>query len=223
MSVIPTIDRSSGTRRKASKRASPSDPPFPHKTGVPSHPALDHLADPPYGTPMRFLLTSLTAAMTLGLATPAQAWGPIGHRVTGAIADRNLSGVARANVRLLLGEDDLAEAATWPDDMKSDPADFWQKTASPWHYVTVKEGDVYKGSDAPPQGDAMTALTRFTATLRDPKAPVEDRRPCASSSTSSATCISRSTQAAAMIGAATTSGSHGSAEPPTSIQSGIQP
>lgn len=28
----------------------------------------------------------------------------------------------------------------------------------------------------PPEGDAITALTKFTATLRDPKAPIEDGR-----------------------------------------------
>ena len=120
------------------------------------------------------LLASLLAISAI--TSPARAWGPVGHRVTGAIADENLSGVARAHVKILLGTEDFAEAATWPDDMKSDPADFWQKKASPWHYVTVREGGDYKGSDAPEEGDAMTALTRFTAMLRDPKAAIEDKR-----------------------------------------------
>ncbi len=118
-------------------------------------------------------------ALALGgpaMTTPAAAWGPIGHRVTGAIADRNLSGLARANVQLLLGEEDLAQAATWPDDMKSDPTDFWQKQASPWHYVTVREGDGYTSADAPAEGDAMSALARFTATLRNPAASIDDKR-----------------------------------------------
>lgn len=48
--------------------------------------------------------------------------------------DENLSGLARANVRLLLDSEDLAEAATWPDNMKSDPAGFWEKQASPWYF-----------------------------------------------------------------------------------------
>jgi hypothetical protein len=129
-----------------------------------------------YLTLPAFAPAIMLAAATLGIASPAQAWGPIGHRITGAIADENLSGVARAQVRLLLGNEDLAEAATWPDDMKSDPSEFWQKKASPWHYVTVREGDAYKPSDAPPEGDALTALPRFTATLRDPKASIEDKR-----------------------------------------------
>ena len=108
--------------------------------------------------------------------TPAQAWGPVGHRITGAIADDNLSGVARAHVHLLLGTQDLAEAATWPDDMKSDPAEYWQKKAGPWHYVTVRQGDSYQSKDAPPEGDAMSALDGFTATLRNPKSSIEDKR-----------------------------------------------
>lgn len=110
------------------------------------------------------------------LCTPAQAWGPVGHRITGAIADENLSGVARAHVRLFLGAEDLAEAATWPDDMKSDPAEYWQKKAGPWHYVTVRQGDSYQSKDAPPEGDAMSALDGFTATLRNPKSSIEDKR-----------------------------------------------
>ncbi|WP_145205916.1 S1/P1 nuclease [Sphingobium sp. B2] len=119
----------------------------------------------------------LALALIFGAFTaPAQAWGPIGHRVTGAIADDNLSGVARANVKILLGTENLAEAATWPDDMKSDPDDFWQNKANPWHYVTVREGDDYKVTDAPTEGDAMTALTRFTATLRDPQASADHKR-----------------------------------------------
>jgi hypothetical protein len=130
---------------------------------------------------MRFLISAVLLAVsapTLStlVAAPAQAWGPVGHRITGAIADRNLSGVARANVRQLLGGEDLAEVSTWPDDMRSDPAPFWQKLSPPWHYVTVLHGDQYQPSDAPPEGDAVTALNAFTAVLRNPNAPREDRR-----------------------------------------------
>lgn len=122
------------------------------------------------------MLRPTLIAVSLAISTPAFAWGAIGHRITGAIADENLSGLARANVRILLGSEDLAEAAIWPDDQKSNPADFWQKQASPWHYVTVREGEEYRPSDAPAEGDAMTALTKFTATLRDPKSSMDEKR-----------------------------------------------
>lgn len=109
-------------------------------------------------------------------AGPALAWGQTGHRVTGAIAEQYLSGVARANVRLLLGKESLAQAATWPDDMRSDAAEFWQKTAGPFHYVTVPAGSTHAATGAPPEGDAVTALERFARVLRDPNASVEDKR-----------------------------------------------
>jgi hypothetical protein len=121
----------------------------------------------------RFILAALCCALP---AAPAFAWGQTGHRVTGAIAERYLSGVARAKVQLLLGTESLAQAATWPDDMRSDPAEFWQKTASPFHYVTVPAGSTHAATGAPPEGDAVTALERFAAVLRDPNASAADKR-----------------------------------------------
>jgi hypothetical protein len=117
----------------------------------------------------------IALALAATSTTPALAWGPIGHRITGAIADQNLSGLARAHVQLLLGSEDLAEAATWPDEMKSDPDPYWQKKANPWHYIT-SNGDHYHSHDAPAEGDAMTALADFTATLLDGKAPLDEQR-----------------------------------------------
>lgn len=122
----------------------------------------------------RRTLASLAVAAGLTLAAgPALAWGKTGHRVIAAIADRGLSAEARAHVRLLLGSESLDEAATWPDEMRSDPAEFWQKTATPWHYVTVP-GREYDG--APPEGDALTALGHFRAVLRDPAASQADKQ-----------------------------------------------
>ena len=115
----------------------------------------------------------LAAAAVLLSPAPAFAWGKTGHRVVAALADPQLSGLARAHVRELLGVESLDEAATWPDEMRSDPAPFWQKTATPWHYVTLN-GITY--DRAPPEGDALEALARFTATLKDPKASLADKR-----------------------------------------------
>jgi hypothetical protein len=115
-------------------------------------------------------------AMLLLSHTSAFAWGAIGHRVTGAIAEASLSGVARAHVRQILGSESLAEASTWPDEQRSNPAEFWQKTASPWHYVTVPTGTAYTVALAPPEGDAATALAGFAATLRNPSASLDDKR-----------------------------------------------
>lgn len=105
--------------------------------------------------------------------SPALAWGKTGHRTVAAIADTELSGLARAHVKQLLGVESLDEAATWPDDMRADPSPFWQETASPWHYVTLN-GLTY--DHAPPEGDALEALARFSKTLRDPAASLADKQ-----------------------------------------------
>jgi hypothetical protein len=81
--------------------------------------------------------------------------------------------LARAHVKELLGVESLDEAATWPDDMRSAPGQFWQKTATPWHYVTLN-GIVY--DHAPPEGDALDALNRYRATLQDPNANIADKQ-----------------------------------------------
>lgn len=108
-------------------------------------------------------------------AGPALAWGKTGHRITGEIAERHLSGQARARITVLLGGQSLAEASTWVDEMRADPDRFWQKTALPWHFVTVP-GETYSPGDAPAKGDALTALRRFERTLLSRSASLQDKQ-----------------------------------------------
>ena len=119
--------------------------------------------------------TLLLGAAVLSLAaTSAHAWGPTGHRVPGKIAQDYLTPAAQVEVAALLGVESLAEASTWPDFMRSDPSDFWRKGASPWHYITVPEDTTYTA--APPEGDALTALTMFSKQITDETLPVTQRQ-----------------------------------------------
>ena len=123
---------------------------------------------------MRFEFLAALIAAAAVVPSPVFAWGKTGHRVVAAIADTQLSGLARAHVEEILGPgESLDEAANWPDEMRSAPEPFWQKTATPWHYVTLN-GVVY--DHAPPEGDALEALVRFSKTLQDPNASREDRQ-----------------------------------------------
>jgi len=124
----------------------------------------------------KLILSGMLACAAAGLGSaPAFAWGKTGHRISGAIAERHLSGEARARIALLLGRENLADGSIWADDMRSDPALFWQKTASPWHYVTVPCHD-YLDVHAPNEGDAFTALQQFRAIILDEKASREDKQ-----------------------------------------------
>ena len=106
--------------------------------------------------------------------SPALAWGKTGHRVVAAIADTQLSGLARAHIEEILGPgESLDEAANWPDEMRSAPDKFWQKTRTPWHYVTLN-GIIY--DHAPPEGDALEALDHFRKVLQDPNASLADKQ-----------------------------------------------
>lgn len=117
----------------------------------------------------------LAAAAALCLPSPAYSWGQLGHRVIGELAEERISGRTKAEIELILAEEGLAEASTWADEQRSNPAAFWQEEAGPYHYVTVPEGRTYEEVGAPSEGDALSALARFAATVRDPGASREEK------------------------------------------------
>jgi hypothetical protein len=96
--------------------------------------------------------------------------------VTGAIAEQYLTAEAKSAIQQILPNEDLAEASTWPDEMRSNPDEFWQKTSSSWHYVTIPKGKNYVEVGAPDKGDAHTALDKFSLTLKNPKASMADKQ-----------------------------------------------
>lgn len=124
---------------------------------------------------MTRLIAFAFCATLAAVASPAGAWGPLGHRVSAELAERNISGHTRASIEQILGHEGLPEASTWPDEERSNPEPFWRETASPYHYVTLPPGQSAEQLAHPPEGDAATALERFTATLRDPAASREDK------------------------------------------------
>lgn len=110
------------------------------------------------------------------ISVQAFGWGQTGDRVTGAIAEQYLTPEAKIAIEDILPNEDLAEASTWPDEMRSDPDVFWQKTANPWHYVNVHQGNKYEGLSAPPEGDAVTALEMFSKQLKSKQSSLQDKQ-----------------------------------------------
>src|SRR6185503_19360589 len=62
-------------------------------------------------------------------------WGVTGHRVVAEIAQRHLSKKAKKELKKLIGRENLAMWANWPDFIKSDTS--WNM-ASKWHYVNLR-------------------------------------------------------------------------------------
>ena len=115
-------------------------------------------------------LPLVIAALVMSTPSAALAWGQNGHRIIGQLAQDNIDGRSRAAIEQIIGEEDLATLSTFADEERSNPAPFWQKEATPWHYVTIPDGKTYADVGAPPEGDAYSALERYAAVLRDPAA-----------------------------------------------------
>jgi hypothetical protein len=96
----------------------------------------------------------------------AMGWGATGHRVTGYIADKHLTKKARAATQRILGQQSLAMASTWMDDIRSDSL---YDYAEDWHWVTIEDTETYDQSKKNPKGDVIEALERIIVELKSKK------------------------------------------------------
>lgn len=107
---------------------------------------------------------------------PALAWGPSGHRLSVQLAQPYLSADTQRAIATILGEQTLAEASIWADQMRGNPSPYWQQRAGAFHYVTVPTGTSYAEIGAPAKGDAVTALAEFRTILDNPDASLASKQ-----------------------------------------------
>lgn len=120
-------------------------------------------------------LLSIITASTI-ISAPALAWGKLGHRVVAEIGQSHLTPEAQAQVTAILGVEDFAEIANFPDFSLSNPDPFWRGESAVWHYVTVPDDQTYRTTEVPEGGDAITALAKYRAVLKDPYANAADKK-----------------------------------------------
>jgi len=122
----------------------------------------------------------LASMLLFAIASPAFAWGRLGHRLVADLAQDELTPNARAQVdALLAGEPGatLASIAPWADEVRSkDPV--LGKRSAPWHYVTVHSADCDYDAATDCKGDdcVVGAIEKQTAILADRRQPIEARR-----------------------------------------------
>ena len=68
------------------------------------------------------------------LPANAMAWGLLGHRVVGEIAQNYLNKRAGREVKMILGNESLAMASNWADFIKSEPS---YNYIGNWHYINL--------------------------------------------------------------------------------------
>lgn len=108
------------------------------------------------------------AALIMYFPLQSNAWGLLGHRIVGQIAQSHLSGRAAKAVKQILGNETLAMCANWADFIKSD-TNF--NYLSSWHYINVKAGmneqqvtDILKADTGT---NAYTKIKFLSGVLRD--------------------------------------------------------
>jgi hypothetical protein len=105
----------------------------------------------------------------------ALSWSFEGHRAAAAITAARLCAPAAAQVERLLDGMTLAEASTWPDQVRGTRE--WAHTRD-WHYLNVGDdeamGTFIEGE--PGRGRLLSAIRLNLALLADESAPVRARR-----------------------------------------------
>ena len=86
---------------------------------------------------MKVPVSALVVIIILSLPVNVFAWGMLGHRVTGGIAEHYLNAKAKAELKKLLGNESVAMASTWADFIKSDRSFDY---LGPWHYINISSG-----------------------------------------------------------------------------------
>jgi S1/P1 Nuclease len=135
------------------------------------------------------ILASFSLIALVSLPAPAFAWGCKGHQVVALLAEKHLNPRALAMAKKILadgpidpalsryckegGTDPLADASTWPDDIRG-----IRPEASPWHYIDIPRGatsrDVEKFCDVK-EGCVTRAISEQLAILRSTDAGPQKR------------------------------------------------
>jgi hypothetical protein len=96
------------------------------------------------------------------------AWGVLGHRIIGQIADSYLTKNTKKAIAEILGTESVAMSSNWPDFIKSDPA---YNYLSSWHYINLKGGmsqdSINNFLNADTATDAYTKLNFLIAELKN--------------------------------------------------------
>ncbi len=131
----------------------------------------------PSRTPRRWwCVVALSLLIALQAASPAWAWGRLGHRVISRLAKQHMTEKARdALAELLEPGETIADASTWADEYRSK-----HRETGPWHYVDVPldepQYDKKWSADDPKKGCVVDKIHEFQAVLKDKSKPVEERR-----------------------------------------------
>jgi hypothetical protein len=141
---------------------------------------------------MNLVPSFVLSAAILTVASPAAAWGDLGHEVTALIAYHHLTPAAKSKVDALLASDpdtltapDFASRATWADKFRNG-----HRETAPWHFVDIEidRPDLKSAcfgfpplaagqpaSQGPSQDCVVDKIEEFAAELQNPPTSAPER------------------------------------------------
>ncbi|MDZ4754564.1 MAG: S1/P1 nuclease [Phycisphaerae bacterium] len=108
------------------------------------------------------------------LVAPCLGWGAEGHKIVGTIASAALTEDVAKKVRDLLGEQSIADACCWADEIRSDARYDWVK---PLHFINVPRDaskiDLHR--DGLDGQQVVSAITKYRDIVKDVSRPKSER------------------------------------------------
>ncbi|MEO6538819.1 MAG: S1/P1 nuclease [Ferruginibacter sp.] len=105
------------------------------------------------------------------------AWGALGHRIVGQIADSYLTKHTKKEIAEILGNESVAMSSNWADFIKSDPS---YNYLSNWHYINLNGGlsreQVQTYLDADTATDAYTKINFLVTELKNESLELDKKK-----------------------------------------------
>jgi hypothetical protein len=125
----------------------------------------------------KIFLSLLTIGFLAYAPLQVKAWGMLGHRIVGQIADSYLKPKTKKAIEAVMGGESLAMSANWGDFIKSDSTYNYMYN---WHFVNFpasldKQG-VFNFLDAQTEPSVYTKIPELVAILKDSKSSLDKKK-----------------------------------------------
>lgn len=115
------------------------------------------------------MLTVLSALVLIS-------WGFVGHKTVATIAENHLTPQAKGAITALLGDQSIADIASWADHLSNDPE---YKETGPWHYINLGLGynhdQFVKAVLAQGENNVYAAILKSEADLKSTETTKEQK------------------------------------------------
>lgn len=127
---------------------------------------------------MKLFFKKLVVVVVLAyLPFTAGAWGMLGHRIVGEIADLHINAKTRKSIQQILGSESIAMSANWADFIKSDTS---YNYLSSWHYVNLpanaSKSDVFSFLDNQTEPNIYNKTSEMIAVLKNAKSTLAQKQ-----------------------------------------------